>query len=45
MVRAAGLRRDEWLLSSKLWLEAFGADGFRPSSRTPCSASGPARIW
>ncbi|WP_431806943.1 aldo/keto reductase [Microbacterium paraoxydans] len=30
MVRAAGLRRDEWLLSSKLWLEAFGADGFRP---------------
>lgn len=29
MVRAAGLRRDEWLLSSKLWLEAFGADGFR----------------
>lgn len=30
MVRAAGLRRDEWLLSSKLWLEGFGADGFRP---------------
>ncbi|WP_226532372.1 aldo/keto reductase [Microbacterium paraoxydans] len=30
MVRAAGLRRDDWLLSSKLWLEAFGADGFRP---------------
>lgn len=30
MVRAAGLRRDEWLLSSKLWLEPFGADGFRP---------------
>ncbi len=30
MVRAAGLRRDEWLLSSKLWLEAFDADGFRP---------------
>ncbi|MEW2461266.1 aldo/keto reductase [Microbacterium sp. K41] len=30
MVRAAGLRRDEWLLSSKLWLEAFGDDGFRP---------------
>ncbi|MDQ4214572.1 aldo/keto reductase [Microbacterium capsulatum] len=30
MVRAAGLRRHEWLLSSKLWLEAFGADGFRP---------------
>lgn len=30
MVRAAGLRREEWLLSSKLWLEAFGADGFRP---------------
>jgi aryl-alcohol dehydrogenase-like predicted oxidoreductase len=30
MVRAAGLRRDEWLLSSKLWLESFGADGFRP---------------
>jgi len=30
MVRAAGLARDEWLLSSKLWLEAFGDDGFRP---------------
>lgn len=30
MVRAAGLEREEWLLSSKLWLEAFGADGFRP---------------
>ncbi|WEK62488.1 MAG: aldo/keto reductase [Candidatus Microbacterium colombiense] len=30
MVRAAGLRRDEWLLSSKLWLEPFGSDGFRP---------------
>jgi aryl-alcohol dehydrogenase-like predicted oxidoreductase len=30
MVRAAGLRRDEWLLSSKLWLESFGAEGFRP---------------
>lgn len=30
MVRAAGLRREEWLLSSKLWLEAFGSDGFRP---------------
>lgn len=30
MVRAAGLHRDRWLLSSKLWLEGFGADGFRP---------------
>jgi aryl-alcohol dehydrogenase-like predicted oxidoreductase len=30
MVRAAGLRREDWLLSSKLWLESFGADGFRP---------------
>ncbi len=30
MVRAAGLRRDEWQLSLKLWLEGFGADGFRP---------------
>ncbi|MFJ4044625.1 aldo/keto reductase [Microbacterium sp. NPDC089987] len=30
MVRAAGLRRDEWLLSSKLWLEAYGPGGFRP---------------
>ncbi|WP_091231260.1 aldo/keto reductase [Microbacterium sp. 3J1] len=34
MVRAAGLRRDEWLLSSKLWLEAFGAAGFRPQLET-----------
>jgi len=30
IVRAAGLRRDEWMLSSKLWLEGYGADGFRP---------------
>lgn len=30
MVRAAGLRRDQWMLSSKLWLESFGPDGFRP---------------
>lgn len=30
MIRAAGVRRDEWLLSSKLWLESFGPDGFRP---------------
>lgn len=30
MVRAAGLNRDDWLLSSKLWLESFGSDGFRP---------------
>ncbi|KQV01848.1 aldo/keto reductase [Microbacterium sp. Root322] len=30
MVRAAGLDREEWLLSSKLWLETFDAEGFRP---------------
>lgn len=30
IVRAAGLRRDQWLLSSKLWLEGFGDAGFRP---------------
>jgi aryl-alcohol dehydrogenase-like predicted oxidoreductase len=30
MVRAAGLRRDQWQLSSKLWLEGFGDQGFRP---------------
>lgn len=30
IVRAAGLRRDEWMLSSKLWLEGYGPDGFRP---------------
>ncbi|MBC9953395.1 aldo/keto reductase [Leucobacter sp. cx-42] len=31
-VRAAGIKREEYLLSSKLWLEAFDADqgGFRP---------------
>lgn len=34
MVRAAGLDREEWLLSSKLWLETFDAEGFRPSSTT-----------
>lgn len=30
IVRAAGLRRDQWLLSSKLWLEGYGDAGFRP---------------
>jgi aryl-alcohol dehydrogenase-like predicted oxidoreductase len=30
MVRAAGLRRDQWQLSSKLWLEGFDDQGFRP---------------
>lgn len=30
MVRTAGLDREEWLLSSKLWLETFDAEGFRP---------------
>lgn len=31
MVRAAGLKRDEWLLSSKLWIEGFDNNhGFRP---------------
>ncbi|GAA3697301.1 aldo/keto reductase [Arthrobacter ginkgonis] len=30
IVRAAGLRRDDYLVSSKLWLEGYGPDGFRP---------------
>lgn len=30
IVRAAGIRRDQYLLSSKLWLEGFGDEGFRP---------------
>lgn len=30
MVRAAGIKRNEFLLSSKLWLSGFGDDGFRP---------------
>ncbi len=30
IVRAAGLRRDSYLLSEKLWLEGYGAGGFRP---------------
>ncbi|MFT3798329.1 aldo/keto reductase [Microbacterium sp.] len=30
IVRAAGIRRDEWMLSSKLWIEGFGDAGFRP---------------
>ena len=30
MVRAAGLDREEWLLSSKLWLETFDTEGLRP---------------
>ena len=30
IVRAAGLTRDQWLLSSKLWLEGYDERGFRP---------------
>lgn len=30
IVRAAGIPRESYLLSEKLWLEGFGADGFRP---------------
>ena len=30
IVRAAGVRRDRYLLSEKLWLEGYGPDGFRP---------------
>lgn len=30
IIRAAGVRRDEWMLSSKLWIEGFGDTGFRP---------------
>lgn len=30
IVRAAGLQRDEWKLSSKLWLEGYDEAGFRP---------------
>ncbi|MFF1574493.1 aldo/keto reductase [Leifsonia sp. NPDC058292] len=30
IVRAAGIRREQYLLSEKLWLEGFGDDGFRP---------------
>ncbi|MFT4230402.1 MAG: aldo/keto reductase [Microbacterium sp.] len=30
IVRAAGLERDEWMLSSKLWLEGYGPEGFGP---------------
>lgn len=30
IVRAAGLRRDEWMLSSKLWLEGHAERGFGP---------------
>jgi L-glyceraldehyde 3-phosphate reductase len=30
IVRAAGLKRDEWMLSSKLWLEGYDRRGFRP---------------
>ncbi|PPK71277.1 aldo/keto reductase [Actinokineospora auranticolor] len=29
-IRAAGVAREEYLVSAKLWLEGFGADGFRP---------------
>jgi L-glyceraldehyde 3-phosphate reductase len=29
IVRAAGLKRDEWMLSSKLWLEGYDRRGFR----------------
>ncbi|WP_223694985.1 aldo/keto reductase [Leifsonia poae] len=30
IVRAARLRREDYLLSEKLWLEGYGDDGFRP---------------
>ncbi|RZU66251.1 aryl-alcohol dehydrogenase-like predicted oxidoreductase [Microterricola gilva] len=30
IVRAAGIKREDYLLSEKLWLEGFGPDGFRP---------------
>ncbi|NUU07619.1 aldo/keto reductase [Leifsonia sp. C5G2] len=30
IVRAAGLARDSYLLSEKLWLEGYGEGGFRP---------------
>ncbi|MEU5692804.1 aldo/keto reductase [Actinosynnema sp. NPDC020468] len=30
IIRAAGIARDEYLVSAKLWLEGFGEQGFRP---------------
>jgi aryl-alcohol dehydrogenase-like predicted oxidoreductase len=30
IMRAAGIPRADYLVSAKLWVEAFGADGFRP---------------
>lgn len=30
MVRAAGLRREDYQVSSKLWIEGLGPDGFKP---------------
>ncbi len=30
IIRAVGARRDDYLVSSKLWLEGFGDEGFRP---------------
>ncbi|MBB5958658.1 aryl-alcohol dehydrogenase-like predicted oxidoreductase [Saccharothrix tamanrassetensis] len=30
IMRAAGIPRDEYLVSAKLWLEGFGDEGFRP---------------
>jgi aryl-alcohol dehydrogenase-like predicted oxidoreductase len=30
IMRAAGIAREDYLVSAKLWIEAFGADGFRP---------------
>ncbi|WP_018680975.1 aldo/keto reductase [Actinokineospora enzanensis] len=29
-IRAAGVPREDYLVSAKLWLEGFGPDGFRP---------------
>ncbi|MFD1047305.1 aldo/keto reductase [Kibdelosporangium lantanae] len=30
IMRASGIPRDEYLVSAKLWIEGFGAQGFRP---------------
>lgn len=30
IIRAAGIRREQYLLSEKLWLEGYGSGGFRP---------------
>jgi aryl-alcohol dehydrogenase-like predicted oxidoreductase len=40
VMRASGIPREEYLVSAKLWIEAFGDDGFRPQLENAFSRGG-----